>query len=155
MESISFLNRNFVTSAIQDSPLSFLKPCSLSFGFRPTFVKYLQSTTNPNSDQMCAYTTLWHGHSSRQEHQHLRAPGQSFSCSVLTTLGGTEPHFTYLSSFGPREVKSFAQWPQRKKWEELGPSDSKASVFSTVLYYWPEGSREVLSSEFKNATRVW
>lgn len=54
---INLLNRNSVTSAIQDSPLSFIKPCGLSFGFHPIFVKCLQSTTKPNSDQMCAYTT--------------------------------------------------------------------------------------------------
>lgn len=57
------LNGNSVTSATQDSPLSTIKLQSLSFGLSPIFVKYLQSITKPNSQQMCVYTTLWHGHS--------------------------------------------------------------------------------------------
>lgn len=57
-ERISLLNGNSVTSATRDSATNFIKPRSLSFGFSPTFVKYLQPPTKPNSDQMSACTTL-------------------------------------------------------------------------------------------------
>lgn len=70
-EGISLLNRNVVTSATQDAPLSFIKPWCLSFSFNIIFVKYLESTTNPNSDQISAYITLWHGHSSRREGKRI------------------------------------------------------------------------------------
>lgn len=57
-ERKGLLNGNSVTSATQDSPLSAIKLQSLSFGLSPIFVKYLQSTAKPNSQQMCVYTTL-------------------------------------------------------------------------------------------------
>ena len=58
-EGKGLLNGNSVTSATQDSPLRVIKLRSLSFDLSPIFVKYLQSTTKPNSQQMSVYTTLW------------------------------------------------------------------------------------------------
>lgn len=143
---IKLLNRNSVTSAIQDSPLSFV---SLSFGFHPIFVKYLQSTTKLNSDQMCAYTTCDTATPpDRRERAATRIgtrPVIFFMPRPCNTGGQRAAFHVLMGSPGPTEV--VCAIPPEEEWGEFGPSDSKTSVFSTVLCYCPVGSREVLSPE--------
>lgn len=159
---IHLLNRKAVTSAFQDSPLSFIKPWSLSFGFNPIFVKYLQSTAKPNSDQMSANKTSWHSHSSWQEGERTSIYWHRVShslCAPSSQRRKHTPDFTCREGkLGPERLSHLLNTlpPLQEKWGELGLSDFKASVLSTVLGLLLASipQRSSFSRICKNAIRV-